>query len=372
MRLQGFAGPTYTSRSPNADAQRAINFFPERVESGHGVNEFYLLGTPGLTVFALLSEKPVKALFGEDSRLFAVAGTGFYEITSAGDVTRYGTMASDANPATITSNGVGGFQLLICSGGSGYIFNLTTSAFQQITDAAAPAVFTMGGFLDGYFVVADTVNNKFHLSDLNNGLSWSGFNVGQRVHSSDPLRAMIIDHREIWFQGEQKTEVWFNSGNASFPFQPVQGTYIEDGTAAPWSLVQLDNSIYWLQADERGAGVAMRANGYTPQRVSDHSTEQFWKKYSSISDAIGYGYQDHGHSFWVLYFPQGDVHWVYDVSVGQWHERAFWLRDECKWIPHMSRCHAYSFAKNLVGDRQSGAIYEMSLDLLTDNVVYPG
>lgn len=372
MRLPGFVGPTYTSRSPNADAERCINLYPEKVESGHGVNDMYLIGTPGLGVFATLSDKPVRALFQENGRLFAVAGTSFFEVFSDGTWTRYGSVLSDANPATISSNGIGGQQHMIISGTKGYIFNTVTNTLQLITDDNFPAVATMGGFLDGYFVVVDAVNNLFQLSNLNSGLEWDGFNVAQRSFASDPLRSMLIDHREIWFQGEQTTEVWYNSGDESFPFQPIIGTFIEEGIVAPFSSVKLDSSIMWLQGDERGTGIAMRAQGYQPQRISNHAVEQRWKQYSAIDDVVSYAYQADGHAFWHLYFPQGDVAWTYDVATGMWHERALWDPDDCVWKPHLSRCHAFAFKKNLVGDRQSAAIYNMSLDLFTEDVLFPG
>ena len=44
--------------------------------------------------------------------------------------------------------------------------------------------------------------------------------------------------------------------------------------------------------------------------------------YSRTDDAVGFIYQQQGHTFWVLNFPTADRTWVYDLSSGLWHQRA--------------------------------------------------
>lgn len=378
----GFVGPTYESRSPNLDAEHTINFYPELVESGSGVNQYGLYATPGLRLFANLDDSPIRAMFAEAGRLYVVAGGGFYEVFSDGSAIRYGTVGSNANPASIASNGKSFNQLLIASNNDGFIFDTVASALTPITDPEAPENFTMVDFMDGYFVVLDDPNNLFKISNLGDGLLWDGFDAAQRSFASDPLKALVVDHRELWLFGEATTEVWYNSGAEEFPFQPIVGTFIEDGIIAPWTARQLDNSVFWMQGDERGSGIFMRASGYTPTRVSNHASEHGWRQFADITDAIAYTYQQQGHGFVVLYFPTGlkeprvtlanHVHWVYDVATQMWHERALWNPDTLEWEPHLSRAHAFVFDKNLVGDRQSGAIYHMDLNFFDEEVVFPG
>lgn len=52
-----FVGGSYELRRKKADAQRAINLFPTRVESGSGKSPMYLASVPGLLVFS--QEPPV-------------------------------------------------------------------------------------------------------------------------------------------------------------------------------------------------------------------------------------------------------------------------------------------------------------------------
>jgi hypothetical protein len=116
-----------------------------------------------------------------------------------------------------------------------------------------------------------------------------------------------------------------------------------------------------------------RANGYQPVRVSNHAIEYAIGKYPTITDAIGYAYQEAGHTFYVLSFPTAQKQWVYDCATQVWHERARWNGTHYEMWRAVDHC--YCFGKHLVGD-WSGAvvdgavmtnIYVSSIDILTDN-----
>jgi hypothetical protein len=368
--LPNFVGPTYQARSKNYNAERCINFYPEFGQFSTPKTKGMLVGTPGLRRFVALPAGPITALFSQDQRAFAVGGRNFYELFAGGTyVIRNNDLATDSNPATISSNGTNGHQLFVTSGGIGYIFDLNDNTFTTIAATGFPSPVVMGNYVDSYFIALKAQSNQFNISALLDGLSWNGLDVAQTSLSSDPKLAIGISHRNVFVFGEKRTEVWSNTGAANFPFAPNPGVFIEHGIIAPFSVVNLDNTLYWLGGDEQGAGVVWRANGYTPERVSTHGIEYFINTYPTIKDAIGFAYQDEGHSYFWLYFPTAPTSLVYDVSTGLWHERALWNPDLMDWEPHLARCHCYAFGKHLVGDRQSGSVYHMSLDYLDDEVV---
>jgi len=193
--------------------------------------------------------------------------------------------------------------------------------------------------------------------------------VGQMSLSSDQKIAMATYHRELWFFGSKRIEAWVNTGNNAFPFQPIGGAPIDHGIAAPFSAVVMDNTIFWLGADATGGGIVWKASGYTPQRVSTHAVETMLHRLSRFNDAIAWVYSQEGHLFYVLYLPQADTTWVYDVASNLWHERALWDTVTMRWKPHVGITHAYAWGMNLVGDRMSGAIYRMDLDFPWDQLV---
>lgn len=373
-RYPGFIGASATVRSRNANAERTVNWYPE-VVPGTGKVRQYLVPTPGLEPFVVLGSGPVRALFAQDGRAFAVGGASFYELFAVGTSTWRGTVASDGRPATISSNGTNGNQLFITSGGLGYIYNLTTNVLSQIAAAGFPDPVAMGAFSDGYFLALQSQSNQFYVSTLYDGTQWDSLDVGQVSTVSDHVSALVESHRDIWLLGTQTSSVWSNVGDADFPYAPMPGVKIDQGTGAAYSVVGLDNSLFWLGQSVHGARVVWKANGYTPQRVSTHAVEFALAQARRVDDAIGYGYQEDGHTFYVLYVPDlanvrtWGTTWVYDVATDQWHERAIWDSVRMDWQPHLGRCHAFGFGKHLVGDRLSPAIYDMRLGLSSDTQV---
>ena len=116
----GLVGPTYALSSPNLDAQRAINVYPEVIESGSGKSKIALRGTPGIHTWATLPTAPVRGLWAGENRLFAVGGDTLYEVSDAGVATSLGDVGDDAQhtPVQIWPNGN---QLMIVSAGLLYI-----------------------------------------------------------------------------------------------------------------------------------------------------------------------------------------------------------------------------------------------------------
>jgi hypothetical protein len=160
-------------------------------------------------------------------------------------------------------------------------------------------------------------------------------------------------------------EVWYNAGLADFPLARIDGAFMETGCLAPYSVAKLDNSVFWLGSDARGNGIVYRNQGYNAQRVSTHAIEWQIQQYNVLNDAIGYSYQQDGHSFYVLTFPTAQATWVFDVSTGAWHERAFW--DGVRFQRHRSNCQANFAGQVVVGDWEDGRIYAFDPEVYQDD-----
>lgn len=360
-----FVGPSYTSQSVNADCQRCVNRYVETIESGTGKSAAALYPTPGLKTFNDTGEAQVRGGITIVGRTFFVAGTHLYEVLSNGGNTSRGTVSSDGSQASLAASST---QLMVASNGHLYCLTLATNAFVEIDTTTLVALqgrVSQVVFTDGYFLATLQNSGKFQLSALLDGTTWDPLDIAQLSLTPENIVAVVVDHREPWFFTSKAIVPYYDSGNPDFPYEPVPGAFIEQGCIAQNSAVKLDNSIFWIDQDERGGGIARRANGYTGVRVSNHAIEYAWSQYSTISDAIAYSYQDQGHTFWVIYFPTAGKTWVYDAATGTWHERESYANGV--YGPHLSRCHVYAFGKHLVGDWNSGKIYEMSLAYYDEN-----
>lgn len=363
-----FVGQAYTARSTNLNMQRCINLYPEMDPTGKWVSA--LFGTPGLDLLVAVGAGPIRASNVMGSLLYVVSGNTLYSVDSTWATISLGTITSSVSgPVSMANNGL---QVIIVDGMAGWLYTLSTNVFVQITDASFPTQPLQVVYQDGFFVVTDQNKQTITINTtVDAGLIWAGGGNASASRVPDNIISILSDHRELWLFGQLSTEVWYNSGATDFPFSPIQGAFIEQGCAATFSTCKMDNSVFWLGANDRGQGTVWRAAGYTPQRVSTHAIETAISGYSTISDAHAFSYLDEGHSFYVLTFPTADATWVYDATPpGLWHERGY--MSPTNGSMHRHRANSYSFfnGRHCVGDWENGNLYGFNLDTYTDNGDY--
>lgn len=372
-----FCGGSYQSESPLADSQLTDNWYPEQMENPGSRVATALYPTPGLLLFCTLPGPSVRGSFTINGRTFKVSGTHLCELRDDGSFTDYGgsgtannNILDDGLPATLVAGGTasGAYpgQLLISSGGALTAFNLVSNSYIAITDA--PTNVLMIEYLDGFFV-ALVAGNDFQVSAVEDCTTWPGLSISQVSVFSDVLQAIIATNRLLWVFGGKRAVAYYNTGGAQFPFGVVNGGFMEVGILAQYSTARIalssGTTVLWLGGDERGAGVVFAANGFTPQRVSDHPLEYWLQQQTLISDAVGWATQEYGHNFYHLWFPTANAQWVLDVDLGLWHKRSSLVDKQP--AANLSRCHTYNFGKHLVGDRNSGNVYVMTTSTFTDN-----
>lgn len=368
MQVPLFCSATYEAVSKIIDGELAINVFCEQAESQGARSPIALLKAPGKTLFSQVPEAGVTCEYTVNGRTF-VAGSQLYEIASNGTATVRGSLGGTqpVRPCQMASNET---QLIALNNGNLYILTLATNVFVAVNMAqlqGGPDSVAQVGFADGYFVAWFLNTHTFQTSLLEDGTTWSGLDVTTNSLFPDNFVTMICDHREIWFFSSKKSVGYYNAGAGNPPFIPIQGAFAEFGAAALSATVQLDNSVFWIGADERGSAVAYRLEGYSERRISTHAVEFAWQGYSTVADARAYTYQEDGHSFWVIYFPTANTTWVYDVSTQYWHQRGSWNATNGTYDADHSQSHTFNFGKHLVGDWASGNIYSQSTSILTDN-----
>jgi hypothetical protein len=357
-----FVGASYTARVKNLDAQQCVNLYPE-TGGPSSKNVAALIGTPGLSLWATLAGGGIRGTLRFSSVLaVVVCGRNVYTVDTNGTGTLRGVISSLNTPVSMASNGQ---VVMIVTGPEGYVLDMTTFALTQINATAFIGADKVD-FVDGYFVFNKPGTGQFQITQLySTDIDDLAFATAEG--SPDLLLSLIVDHRELWLFGENSTEVWFNSGNADFPFERIQGASIEQGCAAKYSVAKMDNRVFWLTADDRGQGMVMSATGYQPQRVSDHALEYAIGQMSTISDAVAYTYQQEGHSFYVLNFPTANQTWVYDAATNMWHQRAWRRPTDGSLNRHRSNCQMAFINENIVGDWENGNLYKLDLDTYTDN-----
>jgi len=352
-------GSAYVARSVNAADNRMVNLFPEVVPEG-GKMPAFLQRAPGLALLVTLGTGPIRGMWQYGVYGYAVSGNTLYQIDSNWVGTAKGTVAG-TGPVSMADNGI---QLFIAANPQGYIYNANTDVFQQITDPDFPGAGTVG-YIDGYFTFNEPNSQKIWVTSLLDGTSVDPLEFASAEGNPDDVVAVFVDHREVWVYGTNSAEVWYNAGTLDFPLARIQGAFNELGCAAPYSIAKMDNQIYWLGKDARGQGMVFRAAGYIGQRVSTHAIEWQMQEYADLEDAVGYTYQQDGHSFYVLNFPSANTTWVFDVATGAWHERASFSNGQLN--RHRGNSQMFFNVTNVVGDYENGKIYAFDLNVYADD-----
>lgn len=363
MILPAFVGPAYASQSPVAANEVCINWYPEDMETAGEKAPRVEYPCPGFSTFINLGPDAVRGMFSVNGRTFAVAGETLWELDVYNVTkTNRGTVAVDGNPATFASNGDGGFQVFLTSGDHGYCYDLNTNTLTQVFSSGCAQC----AFLDGYFLRLDATEAKLYVSDLENGLVWNPTQVAQRSQAPDRWVSMTVIHGDIWLQGSQTSEVWYNAGTAPFPFAPRPGAFIQQGTCAAFSTSNT-SPLIWLSQNDQGAGMVHLADGYTATRVSTYAVEQAIQQYATLADAIAWTYQQNGHFFYVLTFPSAKATWVYDPGAKVWHQRGYYDRVRGQWDAQRVGCHVNPTSTlHLAGSRYDGTVYRMDPTIATD------
>lgn len=352
-------GGSYVARSVNAADSRMVNLFAEGVPEG-GKEPAFLNRAPGLRLLATVGTGPIRGLWRMGNYGYVVSGKSLYRLDSTWNSLFIGNLSGDG-PVSMADNGT---QMFIACNGPSFIYNATTEEFAQIADPDFPGAVTVG-YLDGYFVFNEPESQKVWVTSLLDGTAIDPLEFASAEGSPDLLVALVVDHREAWLFGTNSVEVWYDAGATDFPLQRIQGAFNEIGLAAAYSVAKLDNGLFWLGADSRGQGIVYRSNGYTGKRISTHAVEWQIQQYGDISNTIGYTYQQDGHSFYVLVFPDHDTTWVYDVSTELWHERAGF--HEGQFVRHRGNCQMAYNGEVVIGDFENSNVYAFDLNVYADN-----
>ena len=352
-------GSSYVVRSVNAADNRMVNLYPEVLAEG-GLEAAYLQRCPGLRFISTVGTGPIQGLWSRGSTGYAVSGQSFYSVTSAGVATLVGTV-TNTGPVSMADNGT---QLFIAADPKGYIYNFDTGVLAEITDPDFPGSSTVA-YLDGYFVFTEPNSQRIWVTALFDGTAIDALDFASAEGAPDEVVGLVANHREVWVFGVNSTEVWYNTGDADFPLARIQGAYNEVGCVAPNSIAKLDNSIAWLGQDARGRGIVYRADGYAARRISTHAVEFAIQSYADMTDAVAYSYQQDGHEFYVLNFPLADTTWVFDAATSAWHERRGLINGI--FTRHRSNCFVNFQGALIVGDFETGNLYQLDLDTFDDN-----
>lgn len=375
-------GGMYQARSVIASAQRCVNLYPERNADDAPFPYTYQL-TPGFNILISGGDAPLGtnhrcAYTATNGQFYEIIGSGVYTTSSSWVRTLIGIITPGTTPVSMIDNGIAA--IIVDGSSNGWCLELDSNNFAPI--AGQDGAFYGGtrvDYIDTFFLLNRPGTNQWYISlsnvnfanltgTISPGATAAAFDpldIAAKTGNADPIQAVIAMHREAWIIGTQTTEIWYNAGNPDFAFSPIPGVFVEHGSIAPYSICKQDLSVYWLSEDRQGNRIVLTGNQYAAKRISTHAIEQQLLSYSNVSDAIGFTYQQLGHTFYVLTFPSGNATWVYDIGEELWHERVYTDTNGGENRIAANDC-AVAYGIIVVGDWQTGSLYHLDLNWYQD------
>lgn len=334
-------------RSKPWSGAELVNAFSEASE-GDKADAYAIMAVPGLTRFAEQGTRPVRGVHRMIGTLYAIMGVTLFQVDADATCTALGTIAG-SSPVRMADNGT---EIAIHGGvhqDTGYVLSGGTvhtaiTNLPQVSDVC---------YIDGYFVWSVYQSDQFIISGLNDGLSYDPLDVATVEGAPDYIVGAINDHRELHFYGTDTIEIWYNSGDADFPFARQGNAFIERGCVDRNSIVKIDNSVHFVGDDL----IIYRLNGYDPVRISTHAIEY---KIAHAAWFRGFTMTQQGHKFFVLNTDLCTV--AYDMSTGAWHERKSFGRDN-----YRVSCAQTAYGTTIYGDAYTGKLYTADFDVDTED-----
>ncbi len=281
--------------------------------------------------------------------------------------TTYTLAASAATPSAAT------LLLGVVYPGFGYTIalgSLSGAAVTVITDAAWTGADRVD-FIDTFIVWNMPGTRNFGSTLSNDIIPLDATYLAGKTSWPDQLVSILVCQEQIFLFGTLRSEIWYNAGNPAFPFARQQGTSIQHGAVAKYSVASSDLDVFWLSADQQGNGLVLRCRGNDVKRISNYALEYAISQMSDISDAVGYTFLQAGHAFYVLSFPTGNQTWVWDASVGEadlgWSQRG-WTDLNGQLNRDRGVLGAVLRGRNVALDWENGTIYTQDQNTYTDTL----
>jgi len=303
--------------------------------------------------------------FTSTSRLFTVFAEKLFEVINGGE---YYERATIGNLSTNISMADDGQNLVLVDGTSMYVYDLSTNTINNITGTLPFTDPLKVVFINQRFVCINedetTSNNgKFFWTEILDANDWPALNFATAESSADKIVSCDIVEGNIWFFGPRSYEVWRTGGNPDLPFDKIGGSSSEIGCSAPNSVTSIGQNVFFIGSSTAGNNVIFMSQGYNVNRISTHAIENYLENDISTSDdAVGFTYQQNGHTFYVLTLVTGNKTFVYDLSTNEWHTRTSrdaQTNDEDRWDPIFA---TFAFGEVLVGTLSNARLLKLDLD----------
>jgi hypothetical protein len=323
MKVEFFRQSARDADNIAGNPSRLLNLYPEPLVPG-GRSQYVLKSVLGLNQISELPGLFVRAMGEVDGKFYTVGAGRLYEINAtAGSFTDRGAIDGDPDTTISGNNGV----VTVVAGGKYYTWDGAT-----LTEPAAGAFSDFGAvdYFGNYTILTELGGRRWQWSDIADATDLPGLNFSTADGRDDNLIRPFRINGVLYLFKETSHEVWYLTGAAGAnAFERQAGGVIDVGLKAFGLICRFPGGAFCVGSDNK----AYIMSGQL-QPVSTPAVETAIQTGEPLNCIA---YEDEGHTFCNIVFRDRPA-WVYDVSAGEWHERAEGL-DNAKWTVTASVKH---------------------------------
>ncbi len=351
------------SEFPEFNPEETINMYVETKDDGTKA----LFPTPGLEqIKKVFVEGGGRALYQFGDIFFAVIKDVVFKIDSSLNPSSTGSLDTEEGHVGISDNGS---EVIFVDGVGGWIWDLATENFIQITDPGFPTAPQSATVLGGRFIVNFGDSEKMGFSDINDGTSWPALNFFSMEPYPDKVVGLSTLNGRLFVMGKKSTITYYLSGNANLPYTKDAPAH-EFGASSIGAIEQGLGVLCWLSKTENGVSSVLLTTGGDPISVSTEAIDAEFESYTDVSDATSYIYKnENGNVFYVINFTSENKSWQFHINsklpLEERWSRLTYKKDD----RNLSNAHTYFNGKHYTLGHNDGNLYELSSNFHDDNGV---
>jgi hypothetical protein len=318
------------------------------------------VGRPGFSAFSNTENGyAIQGLYFFKDYLVGIdTNRQIWKMNSSGDVVEVTGSLLGANARPVFAED--GTYLAVAGGGVPQRWDGGIGNFELMP--GSPESCTHISYLDGYWIIHLLLDQEFRIAGPTSATreTWNSSDYFQAEGLPDKTISQATLIRELYSFGERSIEIFQNYGDAITPFGRT--FFIDLGCGAPYSVIQADNTLWWLSHDRR----IMKMNGRTPQLVSS-PIDRTLKSLGTVSDCWASRIDIGGFYLLAWTFPTEERTFVYDYQKDYWSEWIGYRNQVEDRLKMHSYCYADSWNRHFVGDPTTGAVLEMKMTDYDDN-----
>lgn len=344
-------GQTSYKRAGARNAEVALINMLVEADPTNQVTGKTLIQRPGLELHSTCGNQPGRGIFRRfgvvNGLYYIVAGEKLYGVDDDGVSVEIGAIpGSDIVQMDGNAN-----RLIIVAEGIAWSYDGST--ITQINMPLAEEVSSVA-YIKGYFVLVCDRSQRFYWLAPGD-TDPDALNFASVESSSDRIIRAIRFLDELWFFGQQTTEIWQVTGNLDAPFAPLGGRLYDKGAANRNCITTTDNTLFWV-----GNDLTVYRAETSPVRISDHTVEEVLRN-AGIDDLRAWAFTHDGHTIYCLRIADLGTY-SFDVENANWPR--FQSYNEDTWRAHLGTQVTADLIVAI--DDQDGSVWRLDSTINTD------